>query len=98
MVMMTLNEAREPVPCNDPVTWALWVGENNRRVAYDELPQATVSTVFLGIDTIGGPFETMVFGDRGERRAAFRYQTWADAEAGHASIVRAIKEQAPQGD
>ena len=51
--------------------WALAWGALDRQIAFDRLPLATVSTVFLGIDhglwDEGPPriFETMVFGPSG---------------------------------
>jgi hypothetical protein len=83
----------------DMMTWAMWLENiDNRRVAYTVIDVdlgVEVSTVFLGLDhnfSGGEPvlFETMVFGDVGDRRDEIemdRYCTWAEAERGHAEIV-----------
>jgi hypothetical protein len=60
--------------------------------------QCDVSTVFLGIDhrfTGEGPplvFETMTFGaPRWDLDVQLRWATWAEAEAGHAAVVRSLQ-------
>lgn len=85
------------------MTWARWFeatsqmhGEGRlptaRHVAFDELPNGRVSTVFLGINhafSRAGPplwFETMVFIGAVEVDMA-RYTTWDEAEAGHAAML-----------
>jgi hypothetical protein len=90
-------EAREPVPC-DLLTWARWfeTGEN-RHVAKDNVGEVLVSTVFLGIDhgfgSDGPPilFETIVFGGPLDQEQE-RYATWTQAEAGHAEMLRRVRE------
>lgn len=63
------------------------------RVAYTDVPDGYVSTVFLGIDHnhMGdGPpilFETMVFGCGPWDNYQERYATWDEAEAGHAATL-----------
>lgn len=81
----------------DPMTWAKFFEDtNNRRVAEDRIGKITVSTVFLGLDHNyhgrGDPilFETMVFGGALHHDTT-RYQTWAQAEAGHAEIVTQVR-------
>lgn len=82
----------------DLMTWARWFEKADRHVAHDVTGEASVSTVFLGLDHAwgGGPpqlFETMVFGGPldGEQE---RYATWAEAEAGHAAMLARIKGEA----
>jgi len=92
---MVLDADHNVVPA-DLLTWARWFEDGDaRRVALDTIGEARVSTVFLGIDhSFGGPplwFETMVFGGPHDQ-ATFRYATWAEAEAGHAQVVEAIRE------
>lgn len=68
----------------------------NRRVAYTQLVNATISTVFLALDhSFGedGPpilFETMVFGGELDQEQE-RYSTWAEAEQGHERWVQKVK-------
>ena len=79
-----LDEDGNPVPCNDPMRWARWMGAGeNCRVALDKVDGVTVSTVFLGIDYawgLGAPlfYETMIFGlpagDEYQRRCTTRGQ------------------------
>ena len=89
-----LNDDNEPLE-TDLISGAQWFAENSdrRRVAYTELPNCQVSTVFLGVDHSfnGGPpvlWETMVFGLENEFME--RYTSHADALAGHAEIVAGI--------
>lgn len=83
------------VPCDDLIDWAKWFEKADRIVSNDQVRDARVSTVFLGVDHAFGNehpqlFETMIFGgDReGERQ---RYATWDEAEAGHKRIVEELK-------
>lgn len=65
-----------------------------RRVGYDKVGEARVSTVFLGIDhnfdDEGPPilFETMVFGLLGEEEQQWRYASYEDAVEGHRRAVK----------
>ena len=88
------------VPEPDLLTWARWMETAQRRVALAHLPDGTkVSTVFLGLDhnfMLDGPpilFETMVFGGPHDQDQE-RYSTWPEAEAGHAEIVKRLREEA----
>jgi hypothetical protein len=90
------RDGRTPILEEDTLAWAKWFEANRdaRRVARTEIGSVGyVSTVFLGLDhSFGGGrpvlFETMSFiGGESEDYFA-RYHTWAEAEAGHARIVR----------
>lgn len=90
-----------PVACSDAMEWGKFMGgKDNRRVAFTEIGDVRVSTVFLGIDHAwgGGPpvlFETMVFGGPlGDEQD--RYCTWEDAEAGHAAMVERVRNWKPE--
>lgn len=68
----------------------------DRHVGRTDVGEATVSTVFLGIDHNWGDgppvlFETMVFGGDHDQWTD-RYRTWDEAEAGHARVVAALRE------
>jgi hypothetical protein len=71
------------------------IGTPNWRVALDVIGEATISTVFLGLDhglLQSRPllFETMVF--EGELDSMMdRYGTWNEALEGHAAIVAAVR-------
>lgn len=96
-----LDEQKRPVRVayDDPRHIAMWRGdgfERYRRVAWDEVGDVRVSTVFLG--TAHPPYvpgkptlwETMIFGgDRDQDQE--RYQSHEDAVAGHARIVAELK-------
>ena len=58
-------------------------------VAGVPVPAVHVSTVFLGIAHYGGIFETMVFGGP-LSDMQIRYETWEQAEAGHARMVARV--------
>jgi hypothetical protein len=92
---------KEVVPVSDVLKWAK-SRENpeNNRVNITLLDSGvTVSTVFLGMDhNIIGPtplwFETMTFGHSDNSdQIQERYETWDEAEAGHARIVKRLREQ-----
>jgi hypothetical protein len=87
-------EGRDPVPA-DMDTFAAWYygagALERRRVAFDTLGAIEVSTVFLGRDHafgLGPPvlFETLVFGGPLDGDM-LRYETYADAEAGHTAML-----------
>lgn len=60
-----------------------------QRVALDKIHNTTVSTVFLGIEHIGGMFETMVMGGPIDEFQV-RCDTAAQARAIHARAVAAL--------
>ena len=96
MLRYVLNEAGDPVPEPDLMTWAQFMEQNDaRRIARDEIGDVSVSTVFLGLDhsfTNGPPllYETMVFGGPHDG-CMDRYSTRDEAMAGHVRFVRAIQ-------
>lgn len=77
--------------------WAEWFETNfkNRFVANDYLGDIRVSTIFMGIDhgfdDLPLWFETMIFGGP-HNNYQERYQTWEQAEAGHAKALALAKE------
>lgn len=93
-------EDRKPVPCEDLLAHAAWMEEHWRDcvVGADQFADCDVHTCFLGMDLRSALsnsepvlFETAVF--RGADREGgileiWRYATWAEAEAGHASLVK----------
>ena len=93
-----LDEAGEPVPCEDILEWAAWFAQSPdaRVVVKTELPSGTtVSTVFLGIDhgfRGGDPvlWETMMFGGNYDL-ACDRYRSRKDAIVGHEMWVLVAK-------
>jgi hypothetical protein len=93
-----LDENGEPVLCEDLMEWAMWMGTGERRVDFTDLIGIRVSTVFLGIDhnfSGHGPpvlWETMVFGEEEGGTRERRYTSRAEAIAGHAETVAAVKE------
>lgn len=80
------------------LTWAKWFENvDNRRVAWEDIGDLHVSTVFLGLDhnwgLKGDPilFETMIFDKGGESVFCARYSTREQAIAGHQKAVRRLK-------
>jgi len=79
--------------------WARWGGANPAAYAIgkNDVDDAHVSTVFLGVDhqlTPGGLpllYETMIFDGQWDNYQ-WRWSTRADAAAGHARIVAALRE------
>ncbi len=86
---MYVLEGHTPVPCADPVAWALWFGnaDGQRRVNYTRFSGGcTVSTVFIGLEyNFHGPpllFETLVFKSRIKESRALS-SSWEEAEYQH---------------
>lgn len=91
-------DGHTPVPVENILEWSQWFETADRHVAEDEIGNARVSTVFLGLDHQwgGGPpllFETMVF-DGPLDGEQVRYGTWEQAEAGHRKMVNRVREAA----
>lgn len=89
-----LDEAGNPVEEKDLLTWARWFESADRTVARDQIDEARISTVFLGMDhsyTEGPPvlYETMVFGGQFDLYEV-RYQTQEQALVGHGHIADMI--------
>ncbi len=88
------NRQGEPISAEigSPEFYNAW--DSDRTVAKDEIGDVTVSTVFLVIDHAydGYPllFETMVFGGDSDQYQR-RYHTEAEALAGHAETLAAVK-------
>lgn len=92
-------DGHTPVRCTNAVEWANWYETANetRRVAEDNVGEARISTVFLGLDHAFNPnmlpilFETLIFGGphHGEGK---RYTTWDEAVEGHKKMVELVGE------
>jgi hypothetical protein len=86
----------------DILEWAKWWEQSRRTIELNHVGEATVSTVFLGLDHNweGGPpllFETMIFGGP-LAESQWRYASWDEAVAGHALAVlraRAATQEPP---
>lgn len=101
--MLYILKGHEPVPTTDVLEWGKWYETADRHVAYNELPGGRcISTIFLGIAAVslevGWPgkykpilFETLVFQGRNEIDGR-RYETWEQAEAGHALMLEKWKQ------
>ena len=82
---------RKPVAV-DLMTWANFLSEENRRVAWTENGDVHVSTVFLGLNHQFGDgppllFETMIFGGEHDQYQD-RCSTWDEAEAMHTKACK----------
>lgn len=67
---------------------------SGRRVAYDKIGDAFISTVFLGLDHQYGEgppliFETLISGGKHDQDM-WRYSTWDEAVAGHKAAVELV--------
>jgi hypothetical protein len=73
-------DGKTPLLATDFGEWALWFETANRRVAFTQLKNVSVSTVFLGTDQAllpGDPpllFETKVFGGQGHGAVVSRIE------------------------
>jgi hypothetical protein len=100
--LYTLDDARNPVRATMEEYVAIKRDENRCRVGGDTIGDVWVSTAFLGVDMnhvrVIRPdlpvlcFETAVFRP-GSTDIVARYATWADAEAGHAAAVEAVRKE-----
>lgn len=93
-----LDSRGQPVQEPDLERWAHWMTHPHaRRVAWTEVGEWTVSTVFLGIDhSFGhGPppvlWETMVFGPEPWSDAQWRYTNREAALAEHDQIAEHVR-------
>jgi hypothetical protein len=89
-------DGKTPLAATEFAEWALWFETANRRVAFTQSKNVSVSTVFLGTDQAllpGDPpvlFETKVFGGASDGEVR-RYNTWEDAERGHRAVVARVE-------
>ena len=95
-------ENKEPIPCEDLIVWAKWMGNNKPelRVAETFVRGYRVSTIFLGVDhnwTGGDPilFETMIFGAGSLDQEQIRSCTYNGAERIHEKTIEGIIEHRP---
>ncbi|MEE8607179.1 MAG: hypothetical protein V3S55_06230 [Nitrospiraceae bacterium] len=91
-------EDKKPVLEPDLLAWGRWFETADRHVAKTDVGEVHVSTVFLALDHNWGDgppllFETLVFGGALAERMN-RYSTWDEAEAGHAAMVKRVKQRA----
>lgn len=86
----TVREAKLPEEGH-----AFFADMDKRRLAYDEVGDATVSTVFLSLDHGFGEgppvlWETMIFGGKHDGEQ-WRYTSREDALAGHATALALVQ-------
>lgn len=98
-----LDETRTPIPCTQE-EYIEWMKDGHkgrterRRIAWDEVENYKISTVFLMIDHnfwgVGDPllFETMIFGpEEPPDQSQWRYTTYEDALQGHHRAVTYVE-------
>ena len=85
---------KQVVPCSNLSYWAEWFDDiNNRIVKQEEIGEYGVSTVFLGMEHVGGMFETMIFTEIDDEldQSFERSHTWDEAEKTHKRIVAEVR-------
>jgi len=88
-------EGNEAIPVENMEDWLVSFKGRDRKVKSTTIGEVYVSTVFLGLDHShtekGLPilFETMIFGGKHDGYQK-RYETWAQAEAGHEQAVEKV--------
>ncbi len=102
-----LDENKNPAPCTI-AEWATFRDNRlNCQVAFNELGDIYISTVFLGLDQScwdSRPivFETMIFNKSGDDvwRDIYmdRYSTWDEALEGHQKAIEWVTSGANNGD
>lgn len=80
-------EGKTPIKCENMIEWSKYMSEHDRAVKFSKFENASVSTVFLGLDHQFGDgeplvFETMIFGGEHDLYQD-RYATWDEAVEGH---------------
>lgn len=95
-----LDETGSPVAQPDLMEWAVWFDKSNRHVAKETIGEATISTVFLGMDHQWGDgppvlWETMVFGGSMDQEQDRCSGSREDAEAMHKRMVDRVKAALP---
>ncbi|MEQ1636687.1 MAG: hypothetical protein ABL903_08335 [Methylococcales bacterium] len=83
-------DGHTPVACKDALTFGKWFEKAERHVAKTVISDATISTVFLGVDHnfFGGKpllFEAMIFGGAHNQEMR-RCSTWEEAEKMHEAM------------
>lgn len=92
-----LDDNGQPVAEPDLMRWGKWFQTGNRVVAKEQIGEALVSTVFLGLDhnyEDSGPpvlWETLVFGNPLEGEMDRCSGSREQAEAMHARMVERVK-------
>lgn len=87
-----LNDAGDPVPCEELHEWAAWLTANpgtSRRLAFDVAGHVSVSTIFRGFDhVVVRPmlWETIILGGPAHGETT-RYATRDEALRGHEATV-----------
>lgn len=86
---------KNPVPCHDVVEWASYGQNSHCHVNDTTIGQFRVSTIFLGVNhnLFGNKpilFETATF-HKSSLVDIERYETWDEAEEGHARAVERLK-------
>lgn len=102
--LLYILKGHTPIPEPDSRKWAEWYEQAREicRVAFDEIGEVQVSTVFLGIDSNflnkkakPSLFETLIRGGQDDGTIE-RYPTWQEAETGHAQWVKRLKSETTQ--
>jgi hypothetical protein len=92
-------DGHTPVKATDFLSFMAWYEQADRHVAHDFGEGWELSTVFLGVavhhprdmqDVLPPLFETALFGEGADTNVLERYDTWEDAEHGHAQFLRGL--------
>ena len=93
---MVLDDKHNIVPCPDYLAWCTWMfgPGDHKRVAFDEVGEVGVSTIFLGFDHSFGRgsrfFETMILGGA-FHETQWRTDTWDNAMIQHREAVATVR-------
>ena len=91
-----LDENNKPILAESFNEYIDWERNNSRTVAREDIGDATVSTVFLGLDhSFNGVtpvlWETMIFGGKHDQYQE-RYKSHYDAIIGHQRAINLVNE------
>lgn len=104
MSVTYILDGKTPIKCDDYTEWLAWWetvngDPQNLNVQEDMVGDVKVSTRFLALDCSFGKgdphlFETRLSGGaHGKKDIVRRYATWEEAEAGHAKVLKMVKER-----
>lgn len=90
-----LDDDDNPIAVSNVIEWAKWFDRAYRHIGYDNIGDASVSTVFLGLNHnyFGGKpllYETMILGGKHDKYQE-QYSTKQEAMAGHQKAIELVK-------
>jgi hypothetical protein len=87
-----LDDNHQPVRAKSWREWCEWMATEGHHVAFDQVGDVTVSTVFLSANPpLMPPFETMIFGGGELDNWQRRWASWDEAVLGHQAALALVR-------